>query len=62
MAEETPTFVIRSVDGATSFEFVPSDDLWIDMQAFAAASGQTVDAIVKLALARLFQEASHATE
>lgn len=45
-----PTFTLRESSGKVVCEWTPDPELWIDMQAFAAASGRPLEDILRQAL------------
>jgi len=50
-----PTIVIHLADTGESFDFTPPPALWLDMQAFAAASGLTIEAVINRAIEDFFR-------
>jgi hypothetical protein len=45
-----PTIVLRTPDGRVICEWTPDPPLWIDLQAFAAATDRSIPEIIRWAL------------
>jgi len=48
--DDPPTIVFREAGSGATWEWTPPLDLWLDMQAFAAASGLSIEEVINRAL------------
>jgi hypothetical protein len=48
--DDTPPTIVVHCGPDESFEFIPPPDLWLDMQAFAAAAGLTIEELINRAI------------
>jgi hypothetical protein len=50
-----PTIVVHEAGTGASFDFTPPPALWLDMQAFAAAAGLTIEELINRAVEDFFR-------
>ena len=54
--EEPPTIVFKEAMSGTTWEWTPPADLWLDIQAYAAVTGLTIEALIHRALTDWFDK------